>query len=57
MNKFNIIFIDETGFNLDKQGYKYGWSEKNKPLVQPVPVKIANTSLCTAINNEGVVAY
>ncbi len=42
---------------MDKQGYKYGWSKKNKPIVQPVPIKITNTSLCTAINNNGVIAY
>ena len=57
LKRFQIIFIDETGFNLDKQGYKYGWSKKNKPIVQQVPIKITNTSLCTAINKDGVVAY
>jgi len=49
--------VDETGFNLSNQGYLYGWSQKGQPLVHRVPAKITNTSLCAAIDDEGVLAY
>ena len=55
--KFRIIFVDETGFNLNNQGHLYGYSEKGKALPLSVPIKTSNTSLCAAIDNTGVIAY
>ena len=49
--------MDETGFNLNNQGHKYGWSKRGVALKQNVPIKEANTSLCAAIDNEGVIGY
>ena len=52
-----IIFIDESGFNIDNQGRVYGWSKKGVPIIQNVPLKIKNTTLCAAISNKGVIGY
>ena len=52
-----IIFIDESAFNIDNQGRVYGWSKKGIPIIQTVPAKIENTTLCAAISNKGVIGY
>ena len=49
--------MDETGFNLNNQGHKYGYSRKGTALKQNVPIKETNTSLCAAMNSEGVIGY
>ena len=38
--EFEIIFIDEAGFNLDKQGNSYAWAERGELAVKEVPIKI-----------------
>ena len=32
LDYFRIVFIDESGFNLNNQGHLYGYSEKGKAL-------------------------
>jgi hypothetical protein len=38
--KYEIIFIDEAGFNLDKQANHYAWAEKGEIPSKEVPIKI-----------------
>jgi hypothetical protein len=32
LGKYQIVFVDETGFNLNNQGHLYGWYPKGKAL-------------------------
>ena len=38
--RFEIIFIDEAGFNLNKQGMSYAWAERGKLASKEMPIKI-----------------
>ena len=55
--EFDIIFIDEAGFNLDKQGTNYAWAEQGKLAMREVPIKIQNTTLVAGITNKGCLCY
>ena len=55
--KYEIIFIDEAGFNLDKQANHYAWAEKGETPFKEVPIKIQNTTFMAAISKSGVLAY
>ena len=50
------MYIDECSFNLNIQSSFYGWGPRGQVLYQEVPIKQVNTSLCAAIDSEGLVA-
>ena len=53
----NLVFLDETGFNLHTR-QKYGYSLKNTKCFVTVPAnRGSNISLMTAINTRGIVAH
>lgn len=53
----NLIFLDETGFNLHTVK-KYGYSPVNSKCFSTVPAnKNTNISLLLAINYEGLIGY
>ncbi len=57
LGQCEIIFIDEAGFNLDKQGTSYAWGETGKQPAREVPIKIQNTTLVAGISNTGCVCH